>query len=386
MLRLRLAGRGRPRILAGHPWVYRSEVDIPAGVTPGALADLLDGRGRFIGRGYVNPRSEIVFRLLSRAREEIDSAFLDRRLGEALALPARRALLGTGDAVRLVFSEGDRLPGFTVDRYDGLLVVSIGTAGAEALRAPFLEALADRFPEDALLDRSEGAGRRREGLPDRVEWVRGRAEVPVRARFDGIEAAVDPVHGQKTGAFLDAREMRRHLRSTAAGARVLDLFAHIGLFARYAVAGGAASVTAVETDAAAAAEIRSALPAAEVVEENAFDVLRGLERGGARFDRIVLDPPAFTKDARSTAGALRGYKEVNLRALRLLAPGGLLYTSSCSYHVGREAFLDVLRAAAADVRRDVRVAASFAAAPDHPVLLAAPETDYFKGFVLEMVS
>lgn len=385
MLRLEWAPRrppARPRILDGHLWAFRGEVRIPAGVAPGRLADLYDGR-RFVGRGYVNPRSEIAFRLLARRREAIDAAFFRRRIAAALDLRRRAGL--EDEPARLVFSEGDLLPGFLLDRYGGVLVAAFETAGAEALRTPFLEAVAGLLPGLPIHERSDGRGRTLEGLAPRSGPVSGDPPPVVECRFDGIAVRVDIARGQKTGAFLDAREMRRHLRARAAGMRVLDAFAHIGLFGRYAAAGGAREVVFVETDAAAAAAIREALPGAEVLEENAFEVLRRLERAREAFDAVVLDPPAFTRGPSTVEAAARGYKEINLRALRLLRPGGLLYTSSCSYHLSRERFVEILRAAAADARRDVRLVARFGAAPDHPVLLGVPETDYFKGVVLEVV-
>lgn len=386
--RLRLRSGPRPsRVVSGHLWAYRTEIGGIASAPPGAVVDLFDSANRFVGRGYANPRSEIAFRLLTRRREEIDEAFFRRRLEAARALRAAEGL--AGEPCRVVFSEGDLLPGFVADRYPlrdgagaGVLVVQIGTAGAEALRGPFFEALSALYTGDSILERSDLPSRSKEGLPSRVEPVRGDPPPVVETAFDGVPASIDVARGQKTGAFLDAREMRRALRGGASGARVLDVFAHIGLFARYARAGGAASVTAVETDAAAAAALRAAVPGAEVVEENAFDVLRRFEKEGRTFDRVVLDPPPFTKDAKSVAGATRGYKEINLRALRLLAPGGLLFTSSCSYHLSREAFFEVLRSAAADARRDARLLRTFQAAPDHPVHLFVPETDYFKGALL----
>lgn len=380
---LRLKSARRPsRIVAGHVWAYRSEVVLPDGLRPGAVVALHDARGAWIGRGYANPHSEIAFRLLTRRNDEpIDAAFFQRAVHAAWQLRVAHGL--ANEPCRVVFSEGDGLPGFIVDRYPPVLVVAFGTAGAHALREPFLAALRDLFPDDAIVERSDTARLAHEGVAARVGVMHGAPVLPVPCRFDGIPVTVDPLHGQKTGAFLDAREMRRHLRAHAAGTRVLDCFAHVGLFARYALAGGATTVTCVETDAAAVARLRVDLPQAQVIAEDAFDVLRTLARERAQFDRVVLDPPPFAKDARSTDGALRGYKEINVRGFRLLAPGGLLYTSSCSYHVDRATFLQMLRAAAADAHGDYRVVALYTAAPDHPIRLGVPETDYFKGVIVE---
>lgn len=385
MLTLRLKPGRRPsRIMAGHCWAYRSELVLPAGLRPGDVVDLHDARGAWIGRGYVNPHSEIAFRLLTRRSDEaIDAAFFRRAITAAWALREQYGL--AEEPCRVVFSEGDGLPGFIVDRYPPVLVVALGTAGAHGLREPFLAALRALFPTDAIVERSDTARLAHEGVRSQVGVLHGAPELPVRCQCDGIAVAVDPLHGQKTGAFLDARELRRHLRAHAADTRVLDCFAHLGLFARYALAGGAAAVTCVETDAAAVAQLRAELPAACVLADDAFEVLRTLVRERAQFDRVILDPPPFAKDARAVAGALRGYKEINVRGMRLLAPGGLLYTSSCSYHVDRAVFMEMLRAAAADAGGDYRIEAVFSAAPDHPVRLGVPETDYFKGVVLQRV-
>lgn len=379
-VRLTLARRRRPpRVLAGHPWAYRSELAECPPAPPGAVADLYAGT-RFLGRGTYNPESEIAFRRFTDEEEPLDRDFFVRRLSAARDLRAAAGLLE--EPCRLVFSEADGLPGFVLDRYGEVGVLQIGTAGAERFREVFLDALDAVFPGLAIYERSDTPSRAREGLSPRTGPVRGDPPGVVEVSFDGIPVEVDIARGQKTGAYLDARAMRRHLRANAGGATVLDAFAHIGLFSRYAAAGGARAIVAIETDAAAAAAIRRALPEAEVREENAFDLLRAFAREGRRFDRIVLDPPPFTKRARAVEGAIRGYKEINLRALRILAPGGILYTSSCSYHLDRATFLSVLRAAAADARREVRVVASFSADLDHPVLLSFPESDYFKGFAL----
>ena len=380
---LRLARSKRiPRILSGHLWAFRSDLAAPP--TLAGVADLVDSHGRFVGRGLASPRSEICFRLLTRRDEPIDAAFFTRRLDAAIALRRREGL--DGEPHRLVFSEGDLLPGFTVDRYGDAAVLGIGTAGAEALRGPFLDALASSCPGLAVLERSDASSRTREGLEPRVEPALGAPPERVTTTFDGISTEIGLLRGQKTGAYLDVRDLRRDLRARSTGARVLDCFAHIGLFSRYAAAGGAAKITAIETDAAAAAQIRTALPEAEVIEENGFDVLRRFEREGREFDRIVLDPPPFTKSARAKPGAARGYKEINLRAMNLLAPGGMLWTSSCSFHMSREEFREVVLDAAADAGRELRVARTFCAAPDHPVHLSVPETDYLKGLRLEAYS
>ncbi len=413
--------RRAPRIFSGHLWAYQSEIESLDKIPPGSVCDLHDWRGKFIGRGYVNPKSQISFRLLSEQKEDFDQKFFTRILTTCIQQREQEGLLT--EPCRLVFSEGDLLPGFTVDSYplrslasgtslasskpsaiaenfgrhtlgihtidSSLLVVVLGSAGAETLREPFLKALATLFPDRPIFERSDTASRKREGLLPQVGFVKGTLSSPLITKFDGIPVKIDFEKGQKTGAFLDAREMRRHLRAHAKGKKILDCFSHIGLFSRYADAGGAATITVVETDKEATQIIREVLPSATIIEENAFEVLRQMVRDKVdkkRFDRVVLDPPAFTKDARSVGGALRGYNEINLRGMQLLNPGGLLYTSSCSYHLTRELFFEMLRNAAKDAGKKFRIVQTFSAASDHPVLLSVPETDYFKGAVLECLS
>lgn len=385
MLSLKLKPNRRlPRILAGHLWAYQSEIESLEGAPPGSLADLHDSRGKFIGRGYVNPQSQISFRLLSTQKEEFDQKFFNRLLTTCIKQREREGLMT--EPCRLVFSEGDLLPGFTVDSYPPLLVVVLGTAGAEALRIPFLQALSELFPDRPIYERSDTASRKREGLLSQIGFVKGTLTSPLATKFDGISVKIDYEKGQKTGAFLDAREMRRHLLKNAKGMTILDCFSHIGLFARYAEAGAAKAITVVETDKEATQIIREALPHAAIIEENAFEVLRQMVRDKIKFDHVVLDPPAFTKDVRSVSGALRGYNEINLRGMQLLNKGGLLYTSSCSYHLTRELFFEMLRNAASDAGKKFKIIQTFSAAPDHSVLLSVPETDYFKGAVLECLS
>lgn len=379
---IRLVSR-RARILSGHLWAYRSDLQDLKDMAPG-LADLEDERGVFLGRGYINPRSEISFRLLTKKKEPIDAGFFTRSIRAAIDLRKRHGLLD--EPCRLVYSEADFLPGFIVDRYANVLVVAIGTAGAEGLKPLFLEALENLFPNDAIYEKSDSGARVLEGISPSVGIRKGNPTSPAAVKMDGIPVEIDFINGQKTGAFLDARLLRRHLRQFAKGCRVLDCFSHIGLFSLYAKAGGASSLTVIETDNRAVSAIRKSLPEATLICENAFDILRRMARDKTVFDRIVLDPPAFTKNATSAGSAARGYNEINLRALKMLPPGGLLYTSSCSYHLSREHFLQILRTAAVDAKKQVRVVESFGASPDHPVLLSVPETDYFKGFVLENCS
>lgn len=370
------------RLLSGHVWVYRSDLDGWQSLSHGELVDLHDPRGKFLGRGYVNPLSEITFRLLTRNQEAIDLSFFKRRLVQAKSLREQSGL--STQPHRLLFSEADLLPGFIVDVYDKLLVASLTTAGADNLKKYFLEALESVYPNHIIYERSDNTGRIKEGLTLVNGFLKGECASPLRCELDSIPVNVDFIGGQKTGLYLDARTMRRDLALRAKGMKVLDCFANVGLFARYALKGGAQEVTVIETDPQALESIRKEIPEAIVVGENVFDVLRNFKKE-SEFDIIVLDPPAFAKDRRSVEGALRGYKEINLRALKMLKPGGLLYTSSCSYHVSRDYFLNALCEAADDAKKNVRLLQSFQAGADHPVVLNIPETNYFKGFLLQVI-
>ena len=377
--------RGRDaRARGGHLWIYAGEIERVTGdPEAGAMVDVVDARGRFIGRGYHNPASSIAVRLMTRRRDEpVDAALLRRRIAAAVAW--RRRFLPAGETCRLVFSEGDWLPGLTVDRYGPCLVVQIGTLGMERMRADIVAALADALHPRGIYEKSDMAARAHEGLAPAVGVLAGEVPDEIEVVLDGLRFAVPLKEGQKTGLFLDHRANRQALRPWAPGRRVLDVFCHSGGFALYALAAGAAHAVGIESaaDAVAAARRNAALNAFEgkfrVVEGNAFDVLREMERKGDRYDLIVLDPPAFTKSARSADAARRGYKEINLRALRIAAPGALVLTASCSYHIGPEEFLDIVRDAAGDVGRPVALLSLSGQASDHPVNLHVPETRYLK--------
>jgi 23S rRNA (cytosine1962-C5)-methyltransferase len=377
--------RGRDtRVRAGHLWIYAGEIERVAGSpVPGAVVDVVDARGRFLGRGYHNPASSIAVRLMTRRRDEaVDAALLRRRIAAAIAW--RRRFLPPGETCRLVFSEGDGLPGLTVDRYGSCLVVQIGTLGMERMRAGIVEALADALHPRGIYEKSDMPARVHEGLPPVTGVLHGVVPDEVEVTLDGLRFAVSLKEGQKTGLFLDHRANRQTLQSWAAGRRMLDVFCHSGGFALYGLAAGASEAVGLEiaADAVAAARRNATLNGLDarfrLVEGNAFDLLREMERGGERFDLIVLDPPAFTKSARAADAARRGYKEINLRALRLAAPGGLLMTASCSYHIGPEEFLDIVRDAAADVGRPVTLLSLAGQSADHPVNLNVPETRYLK--------
>jgi 23S rRNA (cytosine1962-C5)-methyltransferase len=375
-------GRESP-VRAGHPWIFSGA--IAAGLDGAELGEpvrVIAADGRFVAAGYANPGTTIAVRVLTTDDEPIDAAFVHRRLDEALAV--RADLLEAGlAAYRVVNGEGDRLPGVVVDRYADFVVCQFLTAGAARLTPAVVAAIEDRLRPRGVFERSEGAVRTEEGLPGARGVLAGEAP-PLRLTIeeDGARFVVDLHHGQKTGFYLDQRETRRRLRTLAAGRRVLNAFAYTGAFAVVAARAGARDVVSVDTS-------RPSLGLAEMAwGENGLDPAVGrfvvadvfdfLRAGDDRFDVIVLDPPPFVRRRRDLDSGLRGYKDVNLQAFRRLAPGGWLLTSSCSQHLPRTAFRDVVAAAASDARRVAQVVSEWGHPPDHPVALAHPEGEYLK--------
>jgi len=347
-----------------------------------------DRRGRLLGRALYSPASEIRLRLLTRDNVTIDGAWWRSRIGAALA--RRRDLAATATACRVVHAEGDGLPSLVVDRYGPWVVAQLLSAGLEAVRPDVLDAIRGVLEPEGLLLRHDTAIRRHEELPQDVETVFGTVPDEVEIVEYGVRYLAAPRTGQKTGAFLDQRENRRLVAlHTPPGGRALDVFTYHGSFALH-LAGRAATVLAVDqSDEALARGARNAalngLTNIRWHSANAFDLLRELERAGERFDTIVIDPPAFAKAKDSVNRALAGYKELNLRAMRILAPGGTLFTCSCSYHVSRTLFAGMLADAAADAERRLQVVAWTGAAADHPELVTVPETGYLKGALLRAV-
>lgn len=376
-------GRGAGRWQRGHPWIYRSDVVGRPDVEAGAVRVEEEG-GRPLGMGLWSPSSEISLRMLTREVVEIDGAFWSRRIEAALA--RRGGIEATG--WRGVHGEADGLPSLVVDVLGDVLVVQLLSAGLEAYRAEIVEALRSVRSVRGILARNDVAVRTREDLPVETELLWGEVPERVEVEESGVRYHAAPWTGQKTGAFLDQRENRMVAGRLGRG-RVLDAFCYHGSFALH-LAGGAERVLALDSSAEALERARenaalNGLSNIETVEANAFDQLRALEAQGARFDVVVLDPPAFAKHRSSLGRAMRGYKEINLRGMRLLAPGGHLLTFSCSYHVGSSAFRDMLVSAAADAGRVMRWVSALGQAADHPVILQIPETGYLKGALLEAV-
>lgn len=376
-----MTDRGARRWARGHPWIYRTDVSRePRPPTAGIVA-VVNVRDRFLGHALYSPRSEIRLRLLTNSRDAPDQMWWTARLREALA--RRDGIDAT--ACRIVHAEGDGLPSLIVDRYGTVVVAQLLSAGLEAVRGDVLDAIRDVLAPSGLLLRHDARVREHEGLPQGVELAFGNVPEAVDVTEHGVHYRAAPWTGQKTGAFLDQRENRRLAGSRARG-RVLDLFTYQGAFALH-LARGAERVVAVDQSGDALRRGRehaalNRLSNVEWIEANAFDYLRSLERGHERFDVIVLDPPAFAKTKDRVPRALAGYKEINLRAMKLLSPGGILLTFSCSFHVGRDRFLAMASDAAGDARRQLVLEQVLGQAGDHPEALTIPETSYLKGLLL----
>jgi 23S rRNA (cytosine1962-C5)-methyltransferase len=392
--RLILKKGGDRRLRAGHPWIYRAEIaDLQGSVRPGDPVTVLDAAGRFLGRGFYNPRPSLACRLLTRGDEPIDGPLFARRL--AAALEYRRAGGLATDAYRLCWSEADGLPGLIVDRYGHVSVIQCLTAGMARALSWITDALGRLFPGEPIYRLDDPTAARIEGFPPEQGWVAGSTgegsagPETVEIREDGCSFVVAPGSGQKTGLYLDQRENRSLVATHAAGRRMLDAFCYAGAFACQALRAGAAGALLLDSSAEALALARRNLALnavegrAELREANAFDVLRELEARGERFGLVVLDPPPFTRRKEALEAAARGYKEINLRGLRLLEPGGVLATFSCSHHVTPALFEAICRDAAGDSGVRVRVLAMLGQSRDHPVVLTIPESRYLTGLLLQ---
>ncbi len=379
-----VSAKGAARWQAGHPWIYRTDVYDEPRDAPGVVT-VTDRRGRHLGQALYSPASEIRLRLLTTGREPIDASWWADRITAA----ARRRAGIPATAYRVVHGEGDGLPSLVLDRYGPYVVAQLLSAGLEQARADVLDGIGTALAPEGILLRNDTTVRRHEGLPLDVVPARGTIPDTVAVEEAGIRYLAAPRTGQKTGAFLDQRENRALVGEHTGTGRALDLFTYHGSFALH-LARRAGEVVAVDSSADALARGRENAALNQLTnitwrEANAFDLLRELERREELFDTVVLDPPAFAKSKLSVLRALAGYKEINLRAMRLVAPGGVLFTCSCSYHVSRAAFLDMLGDAARDAGRRLQLLALTGAGRDHPELVNVPETGYLKGALLRTV-
>src|ERR1041385_7687242 len=385
---VRVNKKGANRVRNGHLWIYRSdlvEVDAP-GV---AVVSVKDERGNFIGQALFSDASQIALRFLTLSNEEIDRAWWQRRIRDAAH---RRNIPADTNAYRLIYSEGDLLPSLIVDVYDDVLVMQTLSQGTDAIKPLLTEILIEEFKPRAVIERNDARVRELEALPLISTTVYGDPPAELEILQHGLRFHVEPLGGQKTGSFLDPRETRLAARAAAATTnkqRALDCFTFNGAFALH-LAAVCENVIGIDISADGVATARknaalNDLDNVEFREANVFDALRELETAGERFDAIVLDPPAFAKNRASLKAAIRGYKEINLRALKLLHPGGVLITCTCSYHVSEELFLEIVNQAAIDAHRRVQLIEKRMQAADHPVLLGVPETYYLKCLIARVI-
>lgn len=392
MTAVRLRPKHDARVKAGHPWIFSNEIaDDVAGLPPGGTVDVFDAKGAFVGRGYANPRSLIAVRLLTRQRkEDIDTpVFFSGRLREALQY--RQAIYPGRASLRMVHAEGDGLPGLVIDRFDDVLSVQITTLGMETRKEALKQAIVEIFEPRAAVLRADARMRDLEGLTDdRGPWF---GDVPddVEIEEHGVRFRVQPLGAQKTGHFFDQAENRRFAGSLCRGRTVLDVYANTGGFGLHALVAGAKSAVCVDSDAGNADRARANAELNGVAGQLDFRVSEGkgtlehLVTEGARFGAVVIDPPAFAKSRKVAARALAGYRDVNALAITLVEHGGFLFTSSCSYHVQEDRFVEAIQAAAQRAGRRIRMVRRGEQAPDHPVSPAIPETRYLKSLAFHVL-
>jgi 23S rRNA (cytosine1962-C5)-methyltransferase len=380
-----ISPRGVDRLRSGHLWVYHSDVHA-AETEPGAIVKLKDDRGRFQGRAFYSDKSQISIRLLSREDVPIDRAFFAARLAQAEAY--RKLVVENSNAYRVVYSEGDLLPSLIVDRYGDYLVLQTLSQATERLKSMLVDILVEMFSPKGIVERNDPRVRLLEGLDQRVGVVYGDGPTEILTKQNGVTFAQDLAKGQKTGSFLDQRENHWAARRYASG-HVLDCFCYEGGFtltiADKCERVEAIDITPIALKSAERNRELNSTPNVRFREGNTFDVLNEYDEAGRRFQMVILDPPAFAKNRDSLAAARRGYKEINLRALKLLEPGGFLVTCSCSYHVSEALFLQILAEAANDADRKIAVVDRRTQAQDHPILLTMPETHYLKCLILKVL-
>lgn len=378
------------RILDGHAWVYANEVDHIDGTGKnGDLASVYDAAGRFIGKGFINHLSKILVRIFLRNDSEVvDREFFTRRIQKANTI---RLKLGYSDCYRAVFAESDDLPALIVDKYHDLLSIQVLSLGMELHKAEIVDALIEVFAPRGIYERSNVDVRKKEGLDLKSGPLYGEFDPRVVIEENGLKMIADLKNGQKTGYFLDQKENRYAIRRYCEGAEVLDCFCNVGGFSLNAAAGGAKSVTALDIsekaldDVHANAELNGLAGRIKTECGDVFSVLRRYRSEGKRFDVLILDPPAFAKTADDVKNAYRGYKDINVLGMKLLRPGGFLITASCSHYMNATLFEKMLKEASRESGRRIRVFEVRTQAPDHPALLAAPETTYLKLFILEVL-
>lgn len=383
---VRVNRKASERVASGHPWIFASDVIDRGQAQPGDVVTVTDPRGRAIGTAHYSSTSQICLRILSDRVDPVDRAFFMRRISAAEAY--RKRVVSDSDAYRLVHGEGDQLPGLVVDRYGDYFVVQTLDQGMDRAKADIVSAIEELFAPRGIVARNDVSVRTREALPLESGVLAGEIPEAVTIHMNGFDLRADLLHGQKTGVFLDQRENYLAAARYARG-RGLDCFTSTGGFALH-MAAKCETVEAVDSSATALAAAsgnaaRNQIANIEFRETDVFDLLAGYATARRAFDTVVLDPPAFAKSRGNLEGAARGYKEINLRALRLLGPGGVLVTCSCSHHMSEAMLLEVVAEASLDAHRPLRVLERRTQSQDHPILLTVPETHYLKSLILEVV-
>lgn len=384
---VRINPKGANRLASGHPWVFSSDVLDRGGANPGDCVAVIDTKGSALGTAHYSSTSQICLRLLSKRVEPIDRAFLLRRIAGAETY-RKRVVTGSG-AYRLVHGEGDQLPGLVIDRYGDFFTIQTLDQGMDRLKTEIVSCLEELFSPPGIVERNDAGVRKHESLPLLTGVLAGEVPSTVPIRMNGLDFGANLLHGQKTGIFLDQRENYLAAARYAHG-QALDCFTSTGGFALH-MAARCESVEAVDSSAAALETARSNAEANHAAnldfrEADVFEVLAAYSSARRRFSTVVLDPPAFAKSRQHLDAAVRAYKEINLRALRLLPPAGILVTCSCSHHVSEAMLLEIVASAALDTGRTLRVVDRRTQSHDHPILLTVPETHYLKCLILEVVA
>lgn len=374
----------RSRIFHGHEWIYASEIQKTFGQPePGDLVTLKDFKDRPLGVAIYNPKSQIVARRISRRKQKLDEEFFTRRLGQAIDY--RNSLPIAKDLRRLVWSESDGLPGIIVDQYGDHLVLQTTTLAMDMRKDLIADCLVKLLDPKSITLRNDSSMRRPEGLEEEISMIYGEQPEPFTVTHNGSIFEIDPANGQKTGLYLDIMDCYERVAKLAPGKKVLDVFCNQGGFSLACALAGAESVTAVDIseEATAATEKNAEATGVQVktITSNAFDFLRKHEE---TYDLIILDPPSFTRNKKTVKDAMRGYKEIHLRALRMLNPSGILATFCCSHHATRELFLESVQSAAVDGKRTLRLIDNHSQRLDHPIIATLPETEYLKGFTFQL--
>ena len=387
MTKITLRKTRETRVRSGHPWLYASEIERVEGESAAGVAEVYSAKGTFLARALYNPASQTALRTHTTHDEPIDGDFFARRVRTAWEYRQRFCDV---NSCRAIYAEADFLPGLVVDKFGGVLVVQVLSLGMELWKRELTDILVEVIRPEGIYERNDVPVRRLEGMQETTGLLYG--DVPDRVPMveNGIVYAVDVKHGQKTGFFLDQKENRAAIAPLCPGARVIDMFCHNGSFALNAAKYGAREVTGVDISEEALAVARDNARAngldANFEAHNCFDLLRALSDQGEKYDLVILDPPAFTKTRQMTERALRGYKEINLRGMKLVPDGGFLVSCSCSQHVDDAAFTAMLNEAARDAKKKLRMVEFRTQAKDHPILPASPETKYLKCAILQVFS